>query len=138
MNTALTFTSVEESELQSRLNMITSSLGFQTTLDKLITEWAVFVARLELGYDDSLYDYLDDLATRDLIQQVIDAISPALREKVGAAVQPWDERFERATYAVDESAQRIAWNGDNSWDRRLPNQPTGELASDLRSVGLVD
>ncbi len=137
MNNPIELSPDETAEVQTQLDAIAAVVGFAPTLGELMAEWAVFVARLEIGYDDSIYDYLDDLATRDLLQQILDAAAPALRQKLAEALQPWDARFNQATHAVEDMLVRIAWNGDSAWDRRVPNVLTGDLARELRAAGLV-
>lgn len=137
MNNPIELSLDETAEVQAQLDAIAAVVGFTPTLGELLTEWAVFVARLEIGYDDSIYDYLDDLATRDLLQQIMDTASLTLRQKLASALQSWDVRFTQATHTVDDTQAQIAWNGDSAWDRRVPNVLTGDLASDLRGAGLA-
>lgn len=137
MNNPIELSPDETAEVQAQLDAIAAVVGFAPTLGELLTEWAMFVARLEIGYDDSIYDYLDDLATRDLLEQIVNAASPALRQKLADALQPWDARFSQATHAVEDMLAQIAWNGERAWDRRVPNVLAGDLARDLRSAGLA-
>jgi hypothetical protein len=137
VNNSIELSPDETAEVQAQLDVITATVGFAPTLDTLLTEWAIFVARLEVGYEDSIYDYLDDLATRDLLQQIVDAASPTLRQKLASTLEPWDARFTQTTHAVEDTMVQIAWNGDRTWDRRVPNVLTGDLARDLRSAGFA-
>jgi hypothetical protein len=119
---ALDLTPDEREQLESRL-----AASGQQSLNELVRQWTDFVHAVERGYDDSIYEYTNDLSVRDILQRLLTAASPALRAKLERALAPVDERF---TAATEESAQPLG-TADGSWWRRVPKRRVGELADDL-------
>ena len=101
------------------------------TLGALLQEWARFVTAVERGYDDSIYEYTNDLTVRDRLERVIAGASPALRGQLEQALAADDGRFEAAT---EEAARPLGTTYTTWWWRRVPIRRTGELAEDLESL----
>lgn len=107
------------------------------SLNHVLGQWAEFVRAVERGYDDSIYEYTNDLSVRDQLEKLISASSSTLAAKLAAEFAPIDERFVNAT----EPAKRplSAAHGDlPAWWRRVPKRRVGELAEDLKTMGHVD
>lgn len=104
------------------------------SLHALLRDWAAFVSAVERGYDDSIYDYTNDLSARDALERVIAPAGPSLRAALEAVVTPDDRRFEAAT---TESARPLGEGRPNWWWRRVPRRPSAELADDLASLGYL-
>ena len=110
---------------------------YPISFDKLVERWTRFVAQVEHGYTDSIYEYTNDLSARDLIQEVLDHVPEELRGKLLILVQPSDERFNEATQVI---AHPIAGRKDMNmqpWWFRIPKRVSGELADDLQAAGLM-
>lgn len=97
---------------------------------QLIERWDEFVARCEEGYDETIYEYENDRAVRDLLESVLTdpflqqyKAIPVLRQSVDAA----DARF-RATCRNDVQIGRTT---DPWWRRCVPTKASGEFAEDL-------
>ncbi len=99
------------------------------TLGTLLQEWSRFVTAVERGYDDSIYEYTNDLSVRNRLERVIAGASPGLRAQLERAVAEDDRRF---TAATEEAAKPL---GTSRWERRVPTRRVGELADDLDSLG---
>lgn len=100
--------------------------GFKHSLRRLLGNWETFVRDVESGYSLTIYDYENDLSTRDLLEEVMTAGS-SIRRKLADLIGPLDERFKAAT--IQNPARVIeagAW-----WQNRVPRNPAGELAEDL-------
>ena len=96
-----------------------------------------FVRAVERGYDDSIYEYTNDLSVRDRLESLVAGSSPTLRSKLREVLAPVDDRFELAT----EPAIRplSATPGElGSWWQRVPKHREGELADDLEAMGHID
>jgi len=104
------------------------------SLGALLGGWSAFVTAVERGYDDSIYEYTNDLSVRDLLERVAAGAGPGLRAKLETAVAADDRRFEAATEAaarpLGEGVDPSRW-----WWRRVPVRRDGELADDLASLG---
>jgi hypothetical protein len=104
------------------------------SLGALLQGWSRFVTEVERGYDDSIYEYTNDLSVRDRLERVVAGASPGLREQLERAVADDDRRFTAATEEAARplGATRTAW-----WWRRVPVRRVGELADDLESLGYL-
>ena len=100
------------------------------SLGALLNGWSRFVTAVERGYDDSIYEYENDLSVRKRLDDVVDGAGPGLRAKLEAVLAADDRRFEAAT----EVAARPL--GTSRWAHRVPTRRVGELAEDLDSLGL--
>jgi hypothetical protein len=100
------------------------------SLNALLGGWDTFVTRVERGYDDSIYEYTNDLTVRDRLERVIAGASSGLRGQLEQALAADDARFEAATAAAERplGATYTTW-----WWRRVPRRLVGELADDLRA-----
>lgn len=132
MSPALDLTSEEQKELESLLD----ATPYGASLNELVDQWGEFVGGLEHGYDDSIYEYTNDLAVRDRLQSLFAASSPSLRAKMESAIAPLDHRF---AFATEPAARPLRANtGDlPSWWRRVPRRRDGEFADDLIALGHV-
>ena len=123
------------------LEPLLASLSHQAhqpiSLDLLVKKWSEFVAEVEKGYDDSIYEYTNDLSTRDLLQQIMDASNSTLRDKVLNAIQPWDNRLSQATRKVTRSLLSDRKHEQSWWWFRIPVNPGSELENDLRGEGIL-
>ena len=50
-----------------------------SSLDALLREWRAFVTQVERGYDDSIYEYTNDLSVRDRLERLLAGAGPSLR-----------------------------------------------------------
>ena len=105
------------------------------TLGALLRRWGDLVTQVERGYDDSIYEYTNDLSVRDRLERVVQGAGPGLRAKLEGALAGDDGRFEAAT---EDSARPLGAPGAAEppwWWRRVPRRRGGELADDLTSLG---
>jgi len=100
------------------------------SLGSLLQDWKRFVTAVERGYDDSIYEYTNDLSVRDRLERVLAGASPGLRAQLERALAADDARFEAAT---GEAARPLGATYTTWWWRRVPLRLGGELAEDLRA-----
>ena len=100
------------------------------SLGQLLKKWGSFVTAVERGYDDSIYEYTNDLSVRDRLERVVTGASPGLRAQLEGALAGDDGRFEAAT---EEAARPLGARYTTWWWRRVPLRRVGELADDLRA-----
>jgi hypothetical protein len=127
----------EQQELARLLAELAERSGREDSLDAMLRRWSDFVTRVERGYDDSIYEYTNDLSVRDRLERVVQGAGPGLRAKLEGALAEDDGRFEAAT---EESARPLGEFGEASppwWWRRVPRRRPGELAEDLESLGYL-
>jgi len=101
------------------------------SLGALLQDWSRFVTEVERGYDDSIYEYTNDLSVRARLERVVAGASPGLRAQLEGALAEDDRRF---TAATEEAARPL---GKSRWAQRVPTRRTGELAEDLAALGHV-
>jgi hypothetical protein len=101
------------------------------SLGALLQDWSRLVTEVERGYDDSIYEYTNDISVRDRLERVIARASPGLRAQLERAVAEDDRRFAAAT---EEAARPL---GTSRWAQRVPTRRVGELAEDLAALGYL-
>ncbi|MFD0855670.1 hypothetical protein ACFQ07_25740, partial [Actinomadura adrarensis] len=67
-----------------------------------LRHWEVLVRRMEAEWPRQdyymVYEYLNDLTIRDLIEEFLDGMPPGLRRKVAVVVRRLDSRFRDVTF----------------------------------------
>lgn len=136
MSVSLDLTAAEREELQALLGS-TDAAAPTRSLNELIGGWARLVTAIERGYDDSIYEYTNDLGVRDRLEGLIQAAPSGLRAKIQSAVAPLDARF---TTATEQAARPLSAAGSQfqAWWHRVPTRRDGELADDLEALGHIE
>ena len=102
-------------------------------MNDMLSRLQTFVSAVERGYDDSIYEYTNDLSVRDRLEAILGDAPSGLRSKLKDAVSPTDRRFMKAT---EEAATPLAQGEDlGSWWHRVPRRRVGELDEDLQTLG---
>jgi hypothetical protein len=122
----------EELVLEPTLASMSRRAGHQLTLPLLLERWENFVFKVEEGYNDSIYEYTNDLSVRDLLQVVVDNCPLTLRNKLIGILQARDERFQKATVKSDHSVLPDKVKSQAWWWFRVPVKPGSELKNDLQ------
>lgn len=137
MSARLDLSPDEQRELARLLAELAERSGRADSLDAMLRRWSDFVTQVARGYDDSIYEYTNDLSVRDRLERVVQGAGPGLRAKLEGGLAEGDRRFEATT---EESARPLGEFGEASppwWWRRVPRPRTGELAEDLESLGYL-
>lgn len=127
------------SEFLGRFEKVVRASGWRTTPSpaELVSYWRDFVETCEEGYSSTIYDYENERAVRDLLDQAFH--DPILRkfaeiDDLRASVEEIDDRFRRA--CRDDV---VIGDADVPWWRRcVPRRAEGEFAADLRSKFDID
>ncbi len=131
--------SEETDALNTILGWLSERAKRTLTLNQLLQQWGDFVVQIERGYQDSIYEYANDLSVRDLLEEILVKATQALREKLTELIQPWDERFYNATQKTQRPVlPGMAQESLRSWWFRVPKNPGRELEQDLRSEGILE
>lgn len=109
------------------------------SLNSLLQRWSNFVLQVERGYVGSIYEYINDLSVRDLLEEVTHKVPLTLCDNLLKLIRPWDERFNGATRKLSRSlSPAITQDESFDWWFRVPNKLDGELNEDLRSEGFFE
>ena len=136
MKTSLDLTAEEKASLELLLKRLPRGSDRQTSVHDMLSRWENFVREVERGYNDSIYEYTNDLSVRDRLAALVDGAIPSLAGKLERALLPTDRRFE----AVTEPAARPLSERQGtvaSWWHRVPCRRVGELAADLEAFGYL-
>jgi hypothetical protein len=101
------------------------------SLDALLRRWSHFVAQVERGYDDSIYEYTNDLSVRDVLERLVEGAGAGLRAALEERLTADDRRFETATEEHVRPLGEFKQTTPPWWWRRVPRVRVGELAEDL-------
>ena len=110
---------------------------YKIDLDKLLEKWESFIKNVEEGYSDSIYEYTNDLSTRDLINRLMESdLSSSIKSKLASIIEELDQRFERATYKI-ESSLIPNKSKDIKWWFRIPNKISDDFEDDLKCENII-
>jgi hypothetical protein len=104
-----------------------------TSLAHMLRSWESLVVAIERGYQDSIYEFTNDLSIRDVLAELEQLAPPQLAAKLSMALTPLDLRLDAATKVAKRSlappSSTTSW-----WWSRVPKLQIGELAADLRDL----
>lgn len=109
--------------------------GRSVSVDGLVNDWSRFIAAVERGYDNCVYEYENDLSVRDLLEEVITAAPESVRRKIRDVLAPWDRRFDEATLPTSRPLlPSVDQRPPGWWWFRLPRRRTDELAHEWQEL----
>jgi hypothetical protein len=111
-------------------------LAAHVTFKGLLGGWEELVTEVETGYELPVYEYANDVSSRDILDRVIARATPELGEMLTAWLAPLDARFEAATV---KSTSPFHGRGESvaRWYWRIPRKPVGYLKADLEALGIT-
>ena len=120
--------------LTSAINRLSQSVGHPLTWNGLLTQWEKVVCAVEAGYDDTVYDYLNDLAVRTHIATILECVPEGDDDSI-ELIRSLDARFKNGTrpsgHSMFDSSDSRYW-----WNTRIPISLRGDLLDDVRSMDL--
>jgi hypothetical protein len=119
----------------------TGTVAKHVTLTGLLDTWSGLVEAVELGYEESVYEYANDIDSRAILERVAAEATPRASSALHLWLRPWDERYEtatqRATAPFHERADPSSPYAASPWHWRIPRRLVGELRSDLEAMNLA-
>lgn len=116
-------TQSEASEIRAAIREVTEDGSQQLSFHELLRRWEALVQEVERAYKLTAYDYMNDLAVRDRLEQIAPLLSPGLRRKMNVTLAPLDERFRIATVSADKPLG----NKPYFWWKRIPRSRDPEF-----------
>jgi hypothetical protein len=105
-------------------------------LEGLVERWQRLVEEVERGYALTGYDYVNDLAARDMLDEVASHSPPSLRDRLTSTVlDTLDDRFRAVSRESVQPLRLSAPERPRWWWYRVPYDLTGALAADLLTDG---
>jgi hypothetical protein len=104
------------------------------SVNEVVDAWRVLIEQVEQGYDDVVYEYINDLSCRDWLALAWPMLTDRVRSARHPELESLDARFMAATTEDKEgrlALYRRAGTDDGWWWGRLPTRRTGEFAGDL-------
>ena len=139
MNLPSRLTPEESDALNAVLQKLSARARHTLTLSGLLQRWQDFVLQVEQGYQDSIYEYTNDLSVRDLLEEVLKECPQTLRKDLMPLIRPWDARFDNATKKTKQPVlPHIGQESLSWWWFRVPERLGKELKEDLRSEGMLE
>jgi hypothetical protein len=116
--------------LKEALEEVSARAKYPVSLDRLLNTWSAFVRDLERGFESNIYDYSNSLGSRDLLDEILRRLPADLRITIHEVLDPWDERFDKATRPTDRPISPGAEERSTRW-LRVPKILREELRRDL-------
>lgn len=110
------------------------------TVERMVDHWAWLVAQVELGYDEDVDEYTNDLSCRNWLHEAWLLLDDVTVLRWTAVIKALDARFRAAT--VEDDGIALGWYHripapELWWWRRHPRLLVGELARHLHGTGPV-
>ncbi len=86
-------------------------------LNYLIPQWQLFADKYVIT-EDSLYEWLNDLDTRKIIDEILEVLSKTERRKVEVVLKPIDTKVIKNTFEINECIWGNEVEKSNKYDRR--------------------
>ncbi|MEU7749034.1 hypothetical protein [Nonomuraea sp. NPDC049158] len=111
------------------------------TFRSMMAEWDWLVSEIERGYDEPVYEYLNDLSCRDWLAQIRPLITEPAQMMLDHELLPLDARFRAAT--LDDGGEalsrvRRAERLDGWWWKRVPRLLAEDLATPWWRLSATD
>lgn len=103
-----------------------------------LKKWKDFVSSIERGYDDSIYEYTNDLCIRDRLQKVINCSPQPGKNDLSILIKDVDNLYINVTLEIEKPILRgwgiipIGW-----WWLRIPKKLNEELKNDLINSHII-
>ena len=125
--------------LNHALDELRREWGFPPSfgLRQFLERWERFVQSVEVGYEGSLDDYIQNLEIRDSLNTLLRRLPAEERQEIASLLSKWDERLRFTTRPTSFPLAPRGEEVDSFWWSRVPLQLTGQLLENLRKEGYV-
>ena len=113
-------------------------------LKKLLNKYQKFIEEIRAGYNFSIYDYINDLSIRDLLEEKVEHLAEEIKNKYLYKLHKLDIAFKRLTNEIKTPLILTEFTQTSSkkrttqwWYYRIPKNLGSELKKDLEEAGLI-
>ncbi len=125
----------ESNVITSTLDQLSARDGNDYSLEQLMRDWSLCVARIGKGFLGSMEEYRDALYPRDILGEVLRLVPQFQGVRLKEAVEIWDARFINLTREVLlQKPSGVNSTPDKFWQVRIPKNLCSELEDDLRCI----
>ncbi len=117
--------SIQDEEIIEKIEQKCSSdAGFSITLISSISSWENLINECRDGYDDVVEEFTNDLASRDIIQQILDVLSKDGVRELSKFIESLDSVFLDNTIKVHRPIMKYEWiiPEKHFWYFRVPKR----------------
>ena len=109
-------------------DLVPPSASNQPSFEGLVRKWSRVAERTLSTYDMTLDDYLNDVAARDVLEDLISRLPKESGQRLVEALQRTDAQFRSGTVEV------TYLSGQHWWGRRLPSSMGDEISEQAREL----
>lgn len=128
---------VDQETVRTLERQFSERAHYPITLKSLVEDWRSFAEEVERGYELGLEDYVNDLTTRTLLEDVVTALSDNGRRTLTVILKPIDARYTHATREINKSLYGVNDLKEQWWLSRVPLRSDHELLDNLAALGLT-
>ena len=112
-------------------------VNFDQTIEGLVQSWRSLIEEIKHGYSMSIYDYTNDVSTRQLLEGLLGRCPIRVQQRLIEILQEPDGEFLQLTELprLSEQCPNLPGLANDRW-ARIPKSPTGELLKDLQADSL--
>jgi hypothetical protein len=129
---------ITEDEDRLTASLLEAKRARAKSIAELLSGWEQLVGEIERGYRLTVYDYTNDLGTRDLLNYLCRNVPTELCQRIEAVLEKADDRFRGATVEFPRGVLARSADPDRWWYFRKPTIMAGELKEDFLELESLD
>lgn len=133
-------TKQEAEQIEELLVFIKDRLSYSSNLERILQNWLRVTEEVKKGYHNYIYEYINDIDNRHVIQDILDIVKDPLKQKLDEIVKDIDKIFIDNTVRVNDPLVDYDFALKDPekyfWYFRIPKILTEELKIDLDETGI--
>lgn len=128
------FDKVEIEEIKKIEKELSEKYKFIVKLHNLLNKWNYVVNNILKGYNDNVYEYINDLAVRDILQEIIEMSSNVLSKKIIKLCSSMDNIFINETEEFSKLISSDAKDRNKFWLFRIPKKRSADFEKEINDI----
>jgi hypothetical protein len=133
-NNPITLSQADTKLVTDFLAELSEASQHRQSLNRLISRWKNFSASVAKGYNDTIYDYENDLSIRDILDKIMEKLSESGKNEVAMHIEHADKSFVSSTRSIALPSHKI-YDEDKWWQSRVPLYLSDELKQEFIDAG---